>query len=122
MGRGRLVFLAEVYGERKEMSGKINDELIPTCPDPKKDGLVWKNVSNEIKLLDPKANPFGWSQYRMEWKGETVGWLESGSPDITGKNWQMAQVRDPIDGINHVFFFKGMIQEDWDAIEYLERK
>lgn len=86
---------------------KINKELIPDCPEPNKDGLIWKNVSDEIELKDGRGNPFDWSQYQIVWKGENVGWLESGYPIISGKNWQLAEVVDPLDGITHVFFFKG---------------
>lgn len=102
------------------MTNKILPELIPVCPDPSKDGLMWKNVSDEIKLKDGKANPWGWSYYRMEWNGETVGDINSGYPEVTGKDWQMANVIDPSDNLKHYFFFKGMTQEDWDAVEFLK--
>lgn len=98
---------------------ELNKKLIPSCPDPNKDGLIWKDISNEIKLTNQKANPFGWSQSTMVWNHERVGFIESGSPRITGENYQMVEIKDPSDGINHVFFFKGMIKEDWDAISYL---
>jgi hypothetical protein len=99
---------------------RIDNALVPPCPDPSKDGLIWKNVSDEIELKDGKANPSGWSFYRMEWKSETVGVINSGSPEITGKDWQMTSVVDPSDDLKHVFFFKGLSQEDWDAIPVAE--
>jgi len=42
-----------------------------------KDGA---NISDEVELTEGKANPFGWSQYRMMYGVEFVGWLESGYP------------------------------------------
>lgn len=100
---------------------KLSSELISQCPNPTQDGLIWKNVSDEIKLEDGKANPCGWSYYRLEWKGETVGHLNSGTPEIIGKNWQMTDIVDPSDGLHHVFFFKGMTKDDWDAIEFMKK-
>lgn len=98
---------------------KIDEKLIPPCPDPNKDGLIWKNVSDDIKLVNGRANPWGWSYYEMEWEGENFGQIISGSPEITGKNWQMIKVTDPSDGLEHVFFFKGLTTLEWDAIEFL---
>ena len=99
---------------------RLAKELQPRCPDPNKDGLVWRDISDQIELKDGKANPFGWSQYRMEWNGETLGWLESGSPSITAENIQMAEFVDPSDKLKHVFFFKGMSQDDWEAVEFVK--
>lgn len=94
---------------------------IPECPDPFKDALIWRNVSDDIELKDGKANPFGWSYYRMEWKKETVGYIHAGYPELEGKNWQMTKVVDPEDNLTHYFFFKGLTADEWDAVEHVEK-
>lgn len=101
------------------MAGKLPDSLIPKVPEPNKDGLIWRDVSNEIKLKDGKGNPYGWSYYRMEWNGETVGHINSGSPSISGENWQMVESVDPVDKMTHFFFFKGMFKSDWEAVDFV---
>ncbi len=78
------------------------------------------DISDEITLKDGKANPWGWSYYRMDWNGEKIGDLNSGCPEITADNIQMAEVTDPSDNIKHVFFFKGLNQDEWDALDFLK--
>ncbi len=39
-----------------------------------------KDISDEIELTNGKANPFGWSQHKIMYGNEFVGWLESGKP------------------------------------------
>ena len=45
------------------------------------------DISNQVKLTNGKANPWGWSQYTIEYRGKVIGFIESGLPDITDKNY-----------------------------------
>lgn len=42
---------------------------------------IYKNgidISNDISLENKKANPFGWSQSEVHYKGKRIGWMENG--------------------------------------------
>jgi hypothetical protein len=54
------------------------------------------DISDEIKLGEGKANPFGWSQYKILYNGEEIGWFENGEPKlITGYTWFIISSNDP---------------------------
>ena len=36
------------------------------------------DISDDLKLKDGKANPWGWSQYKVCHKGNFLGFIESG--------------------------------------------
>ena len=38
------------------------------------------DISNEVKLKNGKANPFGWSQSEIHYKDKRIGWVENGYP------------------------------------------
>jgi len=57
-----------------------------------KDG---KDVSDDLELKNKKANPFGWSQSEI-WHGEKqIGWIESGSIDLSDKDYTFTETIEP---------------------------
>ena len=59
----------------------------------------WEDVeiSDEIELVNGKANPFGWSQYEIHYGGERIGWLESGCPSdfVEGFRFETEEIETP---------------------------
>ena len=57
----------------------------------KKDG---KPITEDLDLINGKALPSGWSQYEVTYKGEHIGWLESGYPMDLTEGWTFEEVEN----------------------------
>lgn len=38
------------------------------------------DISNDVEFGAGKSNGLGWQQIPLHYKGETIGWIESGTP------------------------------------------
>ena len=65
-----------------------------------------QDVSDDIELKDGKANPFGWSQYRlvhlrqhgMVTVEHPVGWLYCGKPQLEDADYSFEMVDEEFGG------------------------
>jgi len=64
--------------------------MIQTRLTIKKDGV---DISDDCVLSNGKANPFGWSQYEILFKGSLIGFLENGIPDMEkGYTFELTEI------------------------------
>ena len=56
--------------------------------------LLGQDVSNEIELVNGRGNPWGWSQHELHHRGQPIGWIECGKPDITRPEYSAEIVSD----------------------------
>lgn len=86
------------------------------------DEIIWKDISNELKFKNAKANPFGWSSEEIWHDGKQIGSLYCGAVHVDQTDYRFTEKAE-MDGeqkVRRITFERGMTQLDWDGVEHLK--